>query len=685
MMKRPTREAHVGPNGPAAPRHIKERELHQPHLTQSAESNSTFFYRFSADMTYLHLVTLLAVLPPITNALTVEHHEGALFQEHGYIISGLSWAHITATISIEQMRDDLLRFTQLTNFFQSAQDAYLESPLNSSDKARLQALQLICERRLAQMVQIVTDLEADLGAPGKSDLVYRSVPQDDPEHDSLLTRTPRQIAVGIAAIGGAIIGAIAGSLFSAFQTNTLVDILEKRVQTISHQVDSNTIAILQNQADILAVNRTLHQYNEIIKQMVIKNSLYEHHLLNIYATLMLQEQERRYALAEQAIDQLLLGKLHKGLITPDGLNNAIRDLQQQALQLGLVVGIQRPLELYQLPSSFLYQPRNRTLHVLIHVPMYRDSHVLTLHRYISTPIFLPELGKFVEVTTAPTYLARSSDGTAIKTYTTSDLDACLNIGHTYFCKEHYLERPSQTNCLLQLYSGLKQEDLPYCNIKILPSVANLRQLSATTYFLADSEPTTITTSCFRQPSLGGITKLDPGTYMITVNPNCTTTSPYWVIHPTLQVEDVAVPSKVVKYDCDLGSLEPVVKPADLNALQQSLAQIGQPVSLDHMTQLLKFRHEIQEETQNYWLHHATMGTSSIFTALIVLVLVGLACLGVKRFRARSRPQRSSEGGPQQIPLLNVVQVPAPVAAADPPIAVAPNANADPIFRFGLPN
>lgn len=618
-----------------------------------------------------------------TTALTIEPHEGALFQDHGYIISGLSWAHVTATISIEQMREDLLRFSHFTEFFNDLQRT-TNPGLTDSDKARLRALKLICERRLAKMGQVVTDLEADLGVPDKSDLVYRSKRQEDitekTEPEYLLIRASRQIAVGIAAIGGAIIGAISGSLFSTFQTTTLVDILEQRVQTISHQVDSNTIAIYQSREDIAAINKTLLEYQNIMEQMINKNVVYEHHLLNIYATLMLGEQERRYALAELAIDQLLLGKLHKGLITPDGLNSAIRELQQQALKLGLVVGIQRPLELYQLPSSFLYQPSNRTLHVIIHVPMYRDSHVLTLHRYVATPLFMPELGKFAEITPGPTYLARSSDGTSIKTFTTSDLNACLNIGHTYFCSEHFLERPSPSNCLLQLYSGLKKDDLQYCNVQVLPTVASLRQLSATTYLLADSEPTTITTSCFRQPALSGVTKLEPGTYRMTTNPNCTTTSPNWVIHPTLQVEDVSVLSKVTKYDFDLGALQPIVDPSDLDALQQSLSQIGQPVSLDHMTQLIKFRKEIKAETSSYWLHHASLGTSSVLSIVVLMVVITLTYVGIRRFRARARRQSDQDPAPQRIPLLNIVPaVQAPAAAAEPAAA------ADAVFRFGRVN
>jgi hypothetical protein len=313
--------------------------------------------------------------------------------------------------------------------------------------------------------------------------------------------------------------------------------------------------------------------------------------------------------------------------------------------------------------------------------MYRDSHVLTLHRYIPTPVFIPGLGKFVEIMPGPTYLARSSDGTSIKTLTTGDLNACLNIGHTYFCSEHFLQRPLASNCLLQLYTGLKEETLPYCNVHVLPEVSTIRQLSASTYLLAESQSTKITTSCFRQPSLSGVSKLEAGTYVVTTNPNCTTTSPSWVIHPTLQVEDVAVVSKVTQYDFNPATLQPMTDPIDLNALHKALSQIGQPVPLDQMTQLVKFRKDIQAETADYWLHHASMGTSSVLTVCVLIGLITLIYLGVKRSRARARARAQPDPAAEQhhIPLLNIVQ------AAPPPVAPAvaePVASASTLFRFG---
>ena len=118
-------------------------------------------------------------------------------------------------------------------------------------------------------------------------------------------------------------GAILGSLFSQFKTSALVDVLNKKVDTVIHQVDSLSVGLYQDQQDIKQINSTLTKFEDIIGKLLVTDTTYEHYLAGVYSTLLLEEQAERFALAETAIDQLLLGRLHKGLIAPTGLEKAI--------------------------------------------------------------------------------------------------------------------------------------------------------------------------------------------------------------------------------------------------------------------------------------------------------------------------------------------------------------------------
>lgn len=71
--------------------------------------------------------------------------------------------------------------------------------------------------------------------------------------------------------------------------------------------------------------------------------------------------------------------------------------------------------------------------------MYRESHVLTLKRYIPVPIYSPGLERFIQINPEQVYLAQIPDNTLKRTMDEQDLNTCLNIGHAYFCEDQALQ------------------------------------------------------------------------------------------------------------------------------------------------------------------------------------------------------------------------------------------------------
>ena len=101
--------------------------------------------------------------------------------------------------------------------------------------------------------------------------------------------------------------------------------------------------------------------------------------------------------------------------------------------------VKRPRQLYQLHTSFIYDHSTDLLHAIIHIPMYRESHVLTLKRYIPVPIYSPGLERFIQINPEQVYLAQIPDNTLKRTMDEQDLNTCLNIGHAYFCEDQALQ------------------------------------------------------------------------------------------------------------------------------------------------------------------------------------------------------------------------------------------------------
>jgi hypothetical protein len=157
------------------------------------------------------------------------------------------------------------------------------------------------------------------------------------------------------------------------KTSALVDVLEKRVQTITSQIDQNTIMVLQSEADIKKLNQSLSIMEKLIGKIVLTQKSFDLTVYGLYTSLILEEQLKRMEQLETAIDHLLLGKFHKGLVSIDGILDALAKLKTNALNHGLLVGVQRPLELYQLPVSFLFNSTSRIIHAILHIPLYRES------------------------------------------------------------------------------------------------------------------------------------------------------------------------------------------------------------------------------------------------------------------------------------------------------------------------
>jgi len=445
------------------------------------------------------LFTLLLWAVSTVNALPdITPHEGALFTQHGFLIGGLSWAHITAPIDISRLEHDLKEYNKLIGYYD-----YLSQPIPGScgqitmeERKRMLVLKRICQKRLDRMNSVITDLRADLGTDFRTTKSTRADALTSDPSDPVV-RNRRQVVIGLAAIGGMIVGAIAGSLFSQFKTAALVDILNNKVDTVVHQVDRLSMTVYQDHEDIERVNQTLNRFETLIGKLLVTDETYEHYFAGVYSTILLEEQADRFALAETAIDQLLFGKLHKGLISPEGLTKAIEDLRKRAEDAGMLIGVKRPIELYQLHTSFVYDPDKDLLHAIVHVPMYREKHVLSLKRYIPIPFYSPGLNKFLQIDPNENYLAHNADVTLIKTLSEPDLSDCLNIGHAYFCEDHSLQKATIPTCLLQLSRGIKREEVNMCPVQILPQTSMIHQTSKDSYVMATSVATTIIQSCWR--------------------------------------------------------------------------------------------------------------------------------------------------------------------------------------------
>ena len=72
----------------------------------------------------MHLLLWILALATIHASPDITPHEGATFQRQGYLIGGLSWAHITAPINISLMEEEVNNQRRIVEFFDFLQRRY---------------------------------------------------------------------------------------------------------------------------------------------------------------------------------------------------------------------------------------------------------------------------------------------------------------------------------------------------------------------------------------------------------------------------------------------------------------------------------------------------------------------------------------------------------------------------------
>jgi hypothetical protein len=164
---------------------------------------------------------------------------------------------------------------------------------------------------------------------------------------------------------------------------------------------------MQNQEDIKQINKTLSYINTDLGLMLQTDKELDFEVIALFTNLLLDEQNARTNLLADAITQMFAGKLHRGLILTEGLIQAFSQLKGLAQNGGLLIGSQNIHELYQLPTSFVFDQDTKLLHIVLRIPLYREAHILSLYRYVPTLMLLTSLTKptFVELKPIKTYLA----------------------------------------------------------------------------------------------------------------------------------------------------------------------------------------------------------------------------------------------------------------------------------------
>ncbi len=140
------------------------------------------------------------------------------------------------------------------------------------------------------------------------------------------------------------------------------------------------------------------------------------------------------------------------LFPNDVLKKIKQKIDQTAQENGYISYVTKVTDLFQIPLSYVYQPNNKTIALLLHVPLVKQEYLLHLNQYLPFPLthnlspnhsLMPSIGQ-------NNILAYSGFDT-FKIISQSDLASCHKMGESYFCKGRNDLRTDITETCLGLF------------------------------------------------------------------------------------------------------------------------------------------------------------------------------------------------------------------------------------------
>ncbi len=89
---------------------------------------------------------------------------------------------------------------------------------------------------------------------------------------------------------------------------------------------------------------------------------------------------------EAGLEQAQIQKLSHTLFPNDVLKKINQKINQMAQENGYISYVTKLIDLFQIPLAYVYQPNNKTIALLIHVPLIKQEFLLNLNQYLRFPL-----------------------------------------------------------------------------------------------------------------------------------------------------------------------------------------------------------------------------------------------------------------------------------------------------------
>lgn len=202
-------------------------------------------------------------------------------------------------------------------------------------------------------------------------------------------------------------------------------------------------------------------------------------------------------LATSTISHAQAHRLAPGVYSEESLEAIVSYTKDLASKKGLQNFIGHTSDLYQLETSFLYNPHNKTFITFLHIPLVRQENLLKMYKYLPMPLnsqltsnhsLMPNVGNMDIIAVG--------DQEAYKVLSDSDLHHCLRLANTHFCKHsNVVSINRRATCLSSIFTADPESTRQQCKFRVSPTEEAVFQKAKNEYIIFTKHPMNVQEVC----------------------------------------------------------------------------------------------------------------------------------------------------------------------------------------------
>jgi len=403
-----------------------------------------------------------------------------LFQKVGFYAATVQYLHVVIPIPLAETIDSLVKMSDELGQYQKDQ-LKIQSPVSSINGALVKSAR-------TRIAKIVSNIYA----------IIDSLPEDQ-------RLAKRQIAEIFGAVSGAV-GTLMG-LFNSVEIKRIAAGVGENRKKINSIIDITRLT----DEHLKNLDISVDKISNIVTAMLQHNPAQ----LNSEINRILENGHEAATRITNMVQQAQNKRLSVDLLTPDTLKQVFRHLQEQAESQNLELMINQPSDLFQIDTSYLHG--NKTVTLILHVPMVSEENKLNLLQFIPFPLS-QSLGANTTVTPkVDKDLIAVGKHHQYKILGQTDLAACTKLGQNFLCEGRSVLRTDiEDSCLGALYLHSLPGTLKHCHFELGETREHVFQTGPSQWLVSAPETFSSVLQCERSHETIFVKPISS----ITVNPGC---------------------------------------------------------------------------------------------------------------------------------------------------------------------